>query len=77
MGYNDKECDKIGAFLRDMNGITKVKVLQYHNFAASRYDALGMENTLPKTVTTVKDVQNAVEVLKGYGLNAVNGAVED
>ncbi len=77
MGYNDKECDKIGAFLKDMNGITKVKVLQYHNFAASRYDALGMENTLPKTVTTVKDVQNAVEVLKGYGLNAVNGAVED
>ncbi len=69
-GMNDSECEKIGELLKDLEGIAKIKVLQYHSFAGSRYDALGMENTLPKTVTTADDVKNAVEILKGYGLNA-------
>ncbi len=77
MGYNDGECDKIGAFLQGMKGITKVKVLQYHPFAASRYEALGMTCPMPDTVTTVEDVQRAADILKAYGLNAVNGARED
>lgn len=77
MGYNDSECAAIGAFLRDLPGITKIKVLQYHRYSASRYEALGMPCTLPDTQTTVQDVENAVTILKGYGLNAVNGAVSD
>lgn len=75
-GYNDGEAEKIGAFLKDLN-ITKVKVLQYHHYAGSRYDALGMENTLPDTETTMEDMEKAVKILKGYGLNAVNGAKDD
>lgn len=77
MGYNDGECEKIGKFLKGMNGIVKIKVLQYHNMSGSRYEALGMENTLPKAKTTYDDVENAVTILKGYGLNAVNGIVGD
>ena len=77
MGYNDSECDKIGAFLQTVRGITKVRVLQYHNFAASRYVALNMLNTLPAVKTTCEDVQNAVEILKKYNLNAVNGSAND
>ena len=73
MRYNDGECEKIGKVLRGLKGIRKVKVLQYHCFAASRYDALGMENTLPDTVTHIEDVDWAVDILKKYGLNAVNG----
>ena len=73
MGYNDRECEKIGEFLQDMPGITKIKVLQYHDFSASRYEALGMENTLPATKTTQQDVENAVSVLRSYGLPAVGG----
>ena len=72
-GYNDCECDRIGEFLSNMKGIEKVKVLQYHHFAASRYQALSMKNTLPDTETTYEDVENAVKILKNYGLNAVNG----
>ena len=75
--YNDGECDKIGAFLQGMKGISKIKVLQYHSFAASRYEALGMENTLPRVVTTPQDVAQAVEILHSYGLPAVNGISED
>ena len=77
MGYNDCECEAIGRLLKELQGIKKVKVLQYHDFSASRYDALRMENTLPRTETTVEDVENAVRLLKSYGLNAVNGALED
>ena len=77
MDYNDGECERIGEFLSELQGITKVKVLQYHSFAASRYDALGMVNTLPDTKTTVEDVEDAVAALKRYGLNAVNGVIED
>ena len=76
-GYNDGECEKIGEFLSGLNGITKIKVLQYHNLAGSRYEALGIENTLPKTKTTYDDVQNAVNMLRNYGLNAVNGIERD
>jgi pyruvate formate lyase activating enzyme len=73
MGYNDRECEAIGAFLKDLKGIRRIKVLQYHAFAASRYDALGLECTLPETVTRAEDVQGAVDVLRSMGLPAVNG----
>lgn len=76
VGYNDGECEKIGAFLKNLKGICKVKVLQYHSFSGSRYEALGMENTLPDTVTSFDDVERAVSILKGFGLNAVNGITE-
>lgn len=75
-GMNDGECGKIGAFLSTLKGITKVKVLQYHSFAASRYASLDMENTLPDTKTSAEDVEEAVKLLKGFGLNAVNGIAE-
>ena len=77
MGYNDCECEDIAKFLSSMQGITKVKILQYHSFSASRYEALGMLNTLPDTQTTLKDVESAVSILKRYGLNAINGMCED
>ena len=77
IGYNDGECEKIGAFLRGLKGISKIKVLQYHPFAASRYFALGMKNTMPDTVTTFEDVERSVSILKSYGLPAVNGILED
>jgi len=77
MGYNDGECEKIGRFLQGMRGIRAVKVLQYHPFAASRYLALGMESTMPDTVTTPEDVARAVDILRGMGLNAVNGITDN
>lgn len=69
-GYNDGECAAIGEFLQPLRGIVKVKVLRYHRFAASRYEALGVKNTLPDTVTTPDHLQTAVQTLRGYGLAA-------
>ena len=76
-GYNDLECEDIAKLLSGLQGITKVKVLQYHSFSASRYEALGMFNTLPDTKTTSYDIEAAVNIFKSYGLHAVNGMQED
>jgi pyruvate formate lyase activating enzyme len=76
-GYNDLECEDIAKFLSGLQGITKVKVLQYHSFSASRYEALGILNTLPDTQTTSYDIEAAVNIFKSYGLHAVNGMQED
>ena len=76
-GFNDSECEKIALFLKDLKGIRKIKVLKYHSLAGSRYEALSMENTLPKTKTEEADMEIAVNILKEYGLNAINGSRED
>lgn len=75
-GFNDNQCLKTAEFLKQLNFEEKIKVLQYHRFASSRYSALGMQNTLPDTETTVEDVENAVEIFKSFALNAVNGITE-
>ena len=72
VGLNDMECTNIAKFLSHLH-IEKVKILQYHRYAGSRYEALGIENTLPLSTTTFNDIEQAVEIFKSYGLNAVNG----
>lgn len=46
-GYNDGEAEKIAVYLSGFSNITKVRVLPYHNYAGSKYTALGLKNTLP------------------------------
>ena len=77
MGYNDCECNQIGELLSKLKVIQKIKVLQYHAFSASRYEALGMTVTLPNVDTEFEDVENAVQILRSYDLNAVNGMLEN
>lgn len=72
-GYNDGECKKIGSFLVQTKHIKKIKVLGYHSFAGSKYEAIGLQNTLPDVKVTRTDVQKAVDILSSYGLNAING----
>lgn len=75
-GWNDGECDAIGRFLKDLP-VTKTKVLGYHNFADGKYAALDMPNTLPDVKVVAKDLETPVAILRSYGLNAVNGMVDD
>ena len=58
-GHNDDQMEKIAAFLKPLQNITKVKVLAYHNYAGSKYAALGMENTLPGRLPTTQEVEAA------------------
>ena len=59
-GYNDDQAQKIADFAGD----TPVKVLAYHNYAGSKYEALGMENTLPTVLPSDKEIQQAQDKMK-------------
>ena len=65
--YNDTQTEKIAAFLKSLKSITAVKVLPYHNYAGSKYAALGMENTLPERLPTEAELQAAEATLAYKG----------
>ena len=58
-GHNDNQMGKIAVLLKPLKNITAVKVLPYHNFAGSKYAALGMENTLPAKLPTEEEIRAA------------------
>lgn len=73
-GMNDGEIDRIGAFLSKRKMVSRVKVLPYHSFAGSKYEALGIENTMSPTEPPDDDaLSKAVACLKSFDLNAVSG----
>ena len=57
--HNDGQMEKIADFLRPLSSVKKVKILPYHNYAGSKYAALGMENTLPSRLPTEEEIQAA------------------
>lgn len=68
--YNSEEAEKIADFLKDIKNLTKVKILPYHSYAASKYEALGMENNLPKTIPESELIEKTVKICKNKCLNA-------
>ena len=54
--FNADEIEKIGGFLGEIKNLTRVRVLAYHNFAGSKYEALP-EN---------EDLSKAAEILNKY-----------
>lgn len=69
--YNNDEIDKIGKFLSTLKNLTKVRVLPYHNYAGSKYDSLGMENTLPEKLPESETIKTAIVILKNHGIKEV------
>lgn len=67
-GWNDDQMEKIASFLSTLPCVTGVRVLAYHNFAGSKYDALEMENTLPDTLPESGETAAAEEIMRSYGL---------
>lgn len=56
-GYNSDEINKIFDFLKEFKNIVKIRVLAYHNYAGSKYEALCMENTLPGKMPCEKETE--------------------
>ena len=74
-GCNDDEetLRGIGAFLGKLR-IERMKVLPYHAMARSKYQALGMEDTMPRVDSPSNETLNrAVSILREYQVNAVSG----
>lgn len=61
-GCNDDQLPAIQEFLLSLSHVEQVTVLPYHNYAASKYAALGMENTLPATLPTDEQVAAAQQL---------------
>lgn len=77
-GANDGEIPAIGALLAKNPAIDGVRVLPYHAYAHSKYDALGLD--YPGTdyrPPTQAQVRRAVDTLRGFGLNAFSPALAD
>ena len=65
---NAGEMPAIGELLRGFRCVSRVRVLPYHNLAASRYEALGMENTLPASLPDEAALDRARrEIRRGIG----------
>ena len=62
--YNDGQIDKIACFLAPLQNITKIRVLPYHNYAGSKYEALNLPNSLPNRLPTDEEIQRAAEKIK-------------
>lgn len=69
--YNANQIEKIGEFLSSLKYLTKVRVLPYHNYAGSKYEALGVENTLPDILPNLQETESAARKLQGFGINTV------
>lgn len=62
--FNDYEIEKIGKLLSKISNLVKVRILPYHNFANSKYDCLGIKNTLPSKLPTNEEIDKAKTILK-------------
>ena len=58
-GYNDGEIGKIADFIKKLKHVIKVRVLPYHNFAGSKYESLGIPNTMPTVLPSDENLTNA------------------
>ena len=72
VGCNNGEIEKIGEFLRG-KPIKKVTVLKYHDFARSKFEDLGLDDTMPENKTDISFAKEAVDALRNYSLRAVGG----
>jgi pyruvate formate lyase activating enzyme len=62
--FNDGEIEKIGEILNGLNNLTKVRVLPYHSYAGSKYEALEIENMLPAILPNEEEMTKARERIK-------------
>lgn len=70
-GYNDSEMEKIADFLSLLKSLKRVRLLSYHNYAGSKYAALGMENTLPARLPSEDEMEAAVRLFKDRGISVI------
>lgn len=66
--FNENQIEKIAFFLTQLKNISKVKVLPYHNYAGSKYNSLGIPNTLPEFLPNENEITHIKNIIKTYGL---------
>ena len=61
--YNDTEIEAIAHFLAGFGNISKIRVLPYHSYAASKYKALDIKNTLHGRMPGESEIKRAVDLI--------------
>ena len=69
-GWNSDQIEKIAQFLATLKAVSAVKVLPYHNYAKSKYSALGMPDTSPAQLPGDEEIVHAKQILESCGLHA-------
>ena len=67
-GWNDDQMEKLRDILAPLRHVNEIRVLGYHNYAGSKYEALGLANTLPLTLPTPEELDRARSVFAGLGV---------
>lgn len=67
--FNSDQIEKIAEYISGLKNIKKVKILPYHNYAGSKYNALDMENTLPHELPSEKNIKLAENCISNYFRN--------
>ena len=62
--YNADQMEKIAGFLSSLHQVIKIKILPYHNYAGSKYEALHIENTLPTQLPTDEELAEVQNIIK-------------
>lgn len=70
-GWNDGEMEAIAQFLSEHPNIKGVRVLAYHNYAASKYTSLGLPLELPENVPSTEEMKAAKACLKAHGVTVL------
>lgn len=68
---NDGKIAAMAAFLSELPRIRGVRLLPYHNYAASKYEALQMLATLPARLPSEEALENARTMLRSAGLRVI------
>ena len=66
-GYNSGQIQKMTDFLKNINNISKIRVLPYHNYSEAKYKSLGLISKMPKDLPSEEEIAAAKEVLKHSG----------
>ncbi len=69
--YNDDQIEKIAGFLAPLKSITKIRILPYHNYAGSKYEALGIPSTLPVRLPTDEEIEKSIETIKRFNRSSL------
>ncbi len=69
-GYNDDQIGKISVFLKQLQNVIAVRVLPYHNYAGSKYEALDMKNALPERKEDM-EIETAKHIVGEHGIRCL------
>ncbi len=67
-GYNSDEVPAIAQFIARHAPDSAVRLLPYHNYAESKYSALGLECNMPTKLPKDGEVEEARALLRSFGL---------